>query len=97
MVAETLRKYPPNGILQRRTVKNYRVPDSNVVIPADTSIVVSIFGMHRDEKYYDNPREFRPERFSEEEKSKQTNYTYIPFGLGPRYCIGTYVRMYVDR
>lgn len=85
---ETLRKYPPLAVLQRRTLKNYKISDSDVVIPAGTSIVVSNYGLHMDEKYFDNPHEFRPERFTEEEKTKRPNYTYLPFGEGPRYCIG---------
>ncbi|XP_065214600.1 cytochrome P450 6k1-like isoform X3 [Planococcus citri] len=88
VIQETLRKYPSAAVLFRRTVKNYKVADSKVVIPAATPIVLSNYGLHMDEKYFDNPQEFRPERFSEEEKSKRQNYTYLPFGEGPRYCIG---------
>ncbi|XP_065214564.1 cytochrome P450 6k1-like [Planococcus citri] len=88
VIEESLRKYPPLSILSRRTSQNYKIRDSDVVIPAETSIIVSVYGIHSDEKYYDNPQEFRPERFTEEEKSKRPNFTYLPFGEGPRYCIG---------
>ncbi|XP_065207404.1 probable cytochrome P450 6a13 [Planococcus citri] len=88
VIDEILRKYPPNGILQRRAIKNYKIPNSDAVIPAGTAIIVSIYGLHCDEKYFDNPQEFRPERFTEEEKSKRLSCTYLPFGTGPRYCIG---------
>ena len=61
-----------------------------MIIPAHTSIIIPVYGIHLDQKYYDNPEEFRPERFTEEEKAKRPNYTYLPFGDGPRVCIGKY-------
>ncbi|XP_065205534.1 probable cytochrome P450 6a13 [Planococcus citri] len=87
VIAEALRKYPPLALLFRTAVQNYQVPGSKVIIPTGTQIIISINGLHMDEKYFDNPQEFRPERFSgvEEEKS----FTYLPFGDGPRYCIGS--------
>ena len=88
MWSETLRKYPPLSMLSRKTLKNYKVRNSDIIIPAGTSIVVSVYGIHMDEKYYDNPHEFRPERFTLEEIAKRPNYTYLPFGEGPRFCIG---------
>lgn len=45
-------------------------------------------GLHHDPEYYPNPEKFDPERFSEENKSKRPAYTYLPFGDGPRICIG---------
>ena len=59
-----------------------------MIIPANTSIIIPVYGIHTDEKYYDKPDEFRPERFTEEEKAKRSKYTYLPFGDGPRVCIG---------
>lgn len=85
---EILRKYPPLGMVIRQTNKNYKIPDTEIVIPADTSVVISVYGIHTDAKYYENPEEFRPERFTEQEKAKRPNYTYLPFGDGPRGCIG---------
>uniref|UniRef100_A0AAT9UU58 Cytochrome P450 6PZ21 n=1 Tax=Maconellicoccus hirsutus TaxID=177089 RepID=A0AAT9UU58_MACHI len=88
VIDESLRKYPSLAVLVRRTCKNYKIPDTDVIIPADMPIVISSFGLHYDEKYYDNPEEFRPERFTEEEKAKRPAFTYLPFGQGPRFCIG---------
>ena len=48
-----------------------------------------VIGIHRDEQYYPNPEVFDPERFNDENKSKIDPYTYIPFGVGPRNCIGS--------
>lgn len=83
-----MRKYPPVTFLFRECSKNYKIPDSDVVIPAKTSVIIPVYGMQWDEKYYDNPQEFRPERFTEEEKAKRPNYTYLPFGDGPKGCMG---------
>ncbi|RZC41682.1 p450 domain containing protein [Asbolus verrucosus] len=47
-----------------------------------------MFGLHYDEKYFPNPQKYDPERFSEENLSKLTPFSYIPFGEGPRNCIG---------
>uniref|UniRef100_A0AAT9UTJ8 Cytochrome P450 6PZ30 n=1 Tax=Maconellicoccus hirsutus TaxID=177089 RepID=A0AAT9UTJ8_MACHI len=88
VIDESLRKYPPLAVLFRRTSKNYKIPDTDIVLPADTPIAISSYGLHHDEKYYDNPEEFRPERFTEEEKAKRPSFAYLPFGQGPRSCIG---------
>lgn len=58
------------------------------VLEADTEVWLPIYGLHRDPKYFPNPDKFDPERFSEENISLITPYTYIPFGAGPRLCIG---------
>uniref|UniRef100_A0AAT9UU19 Cytochrome P450 6PZ10 n=1 Tax=Maconellicoccus hirsutus TaxID=177089 RepID=A0AAT9UU19_MACHI len=87
VIAETLRKYPPAPTLMRKSNENYKILNTNIIIPAGTSITIPIFGIHSDEKYYDNPEEFRPERFTKEEVAKRMNYTYLPFGGGPRVCI----------
>lgn len=75
------------GMLLRRCRQNYHVPETGA-IPSNTPTIVSIVGLHNDEKYYEKPNQFYPDHFTEEAKSKRPQYAYIPFGEGPRACIG---------
>ncbi|XP_018342212.1 PREDICTED: cytochrome P450 6k1-like isoform X2 [Trachymyrmex septentrionalis] len=85
---ETLRKYPPAPLFARRCEYKYRIPDSNVELPAGLRVVIPIYGLHHDPNYYPDPARFDPERFTEENKRMRHPYTYLPFGEGPRNCIG---------
>lgn len=53
------------------------------------AVWIPIYGIHSDPKYYPNPEKFDPERFSNENKHKINSSTYMPFGVGPRNCIGS--------
>nr|AKZ17695.1 cytochrome P450 monooxygenase CYP6BQ36 [Tenebrio molitor] len=85
---ETLRKYPPLSILLRQCTKDYIVPHTNIVITKGTDVAISAWGLHRDPEYYPNPEIFDPERFSEENTKARRPFTWLPFGEGPRLCIG---------
>ncbi|XP_057666256.1 probable cytochrome P450 6a14 [Diorhabda carinulata] len=88
VIYETMRKYPPAPVFLRKCTKTYRVPNSNVVIEEGLSVLIPCYGLHRDPEYFPEPDFFDPNRFSEENKSKIWDCTYIPFGDGPRNCIG---------
>ncbi|GJQ85986.1 Cyp6a9 [Trypoxylus dichotomus] len=88
VLQETIRKHPPITTLRRKCVKDYPIPNSNVIIEKGTSIYVPVLGFHHDPKYYPEPEKFLPERFSKENINKIVPYTYLPFGEGPRFCIG---------
>ncbi|XP_045472273.1 cytochrome P450 6k1-like [Harmonia axyridis] len=88
VISETLRKYPTLQFLMRKAVEDYRIEKINLQIKKGTRVYVSIQGMHRDPKYYPNPEVFDPERFSKENQAERHPLTYIPFGEGPRNCIG---------
>lgn len=86
--SETLRLYPILPFLMRRCNEPYQI-DENYTIEKGTRVIIPVLGLHRDPRYYENPREFNPERFTKEAKLERDHYTYLPFGEGPRSCIGT--------
>ncbi|KAH0550158.1 hypothetical protein KQX54_017803 [Cotesia glomerata] len=88
VMCETLRKYPPVNFTLRRSTQSYKFADINLTIPKGTTIWIPIFGIHYDSKYYKNPQVFDPERFNDEELNNRPQMSYLPFGLGPRNCIG---------
>lgn len=53
------------------------------------NITIPVFGIQRDPKYFENPDKFDPERFSPENKDRVDPNTFMPFGMGPRYCLGS--------
>nr|XP_034180232.1 cytochrome P450 9e2-like [Osmia lignaria] len=93
VISETLRLYPPSLLTDRTCVKKLELPPAmdgydGVTINPGESVWIPIFAIHRDPKYFPDPEKFDPERFSDENKNNIVPYTYIPFGLGPRQCIG---------
>ncbi|XP_042542689.1 cytochrome P450 3A9-like [Dipodomys spectabilis] len=86
VVNEVLRLYPIVGRLER--VCKADVEISGVVIPKNTVVMVPTYALQRDAKYWPEPEEFRPERFSKKNKESINPYIYMPFGVGPRNCIG---------
>lgn len=88
VINETLRKYPPVASLDRQCTKEYRNEEYGLVVPEGVPVAVSLFGLHRDPAVFPDPEKFEPERFSEENVKKIPNYYYMPFGEGPRNCIG---------
>ncbi|XP_060831919.1 cytochrome P450 6k1-like [Bombus pascuorum] len=88
VISETLRKYPPLAFLNRVTLANYKVPNSDLVIEKGTPIFISMMGSHHDPRYFPNPEKYDPFRFTEDAKSSRRNFVYFPFGEGFRMCIG---------
>lgn len=74
--------------LNRDCVKDYKLRDTDIVIEKGTALLISGIGIHRDPEFYPNPDEFDPDRFTDEEKQKRHPYVHLPFGEGPRNCIG---------
>ncbi|KMQ85974.1 cytochrome p450 9e2-like protein [Lasius niger] len=93
VLSETLRKYPPVVFNDRLCTKNYELPPAqpgykSVIVESNSVMMIPVYALHHDPKYYPNPNKFDPERFSEENKDNIVPYTYLPFGHGPRKCIG---------
>ncbi|CAH1104625.1 unnamed protein product [Psylliodes chrysocephalus] len=88
VIDETLRKYPAAPFITRQCVEDYVVPGTDIKIDKGVRVYIPIKGIHYDEEYYKNPEVFDPDRFTDENKQKLKPYAYIPFGEGPRMCIG---------
>ncbi|KAF5285149.1 hypothetical protein FQA39_LY16838 [Lamprigera yunnana] len=84
-IKETLRKYPPLPAHLRECTKDYKIPNSDVILEKGTAVIVPVYGIHHDNSYYVNPESFEPERFSGNPKMP---CVFSPFGDGPRTCIG---------
>lgn len=88
---ETMRLYPPAPSINRAPLVNdaWTSPKGETVtIEKDTTVLMMPWTLHRHEKLWDAPRAFRPERFLPENKVQLHKYQYLPFGAGPRVCIG---------
>lgn len=88
--AESLRLYPPAGLFFRECTKDYPIPDTDIVLQKGTIVWIPSGSLGRDPEYFQNPDSFQPERFSPEEKAKRDPFCHLPFGEGPRICIGKY-------
>lgn len=86
--------HPVAPLLDRMCTKNVTFPDHDLQIEEGTSILIPTFGLHFDADYFPDPDKFDPERFSEENKANIKPFTYLPFGEGPRNCIGKYEKNY---
>ena len=88
VMSETLRKYPPLTSLMRECVKDYKIPDSDLTLKKGTAVLIPVHAIHHDSRYYRDPDRFDPERFSPEAERERHNMAYLPFGVGPRNCVG---------
>ncbi|CAH1371210.1 unnamed protein product [Tenebrio molitor] len=86
---ETLRKYPSIPVIPRRCTKDYKIPQTNIILKKGTNVFIPLLGLHYDDEYYPDPEVFDPERFSEENKKTRPPLTWLAFGDGPRVCIGS--------
>lgn len=88
MILESLRKYPPVTDINRIADTDYKVEGTNHIIEAGTLIIVPVMALQHDPEYYPSPEKYDPERFSPHEIAKRNAYNFLPFGTGPRACIG---------
>lgn len=87
VVKESMRMLPPAWTLNARQA-NEDTQIGHYLIPKNKVVFISPYANHRNPKYFDKPNEFKPERFSPENEKSIPKHAYIPFGSGPRVCIG---------
>lgn len=82
--------YPPLPILHRKCTINYKIPGTDIVLSKGQRTIISTMGLHHDPEYYPEPQQFQPDRFSDQAKTEIPQFAYLPFGDGPRNCIGKF-------
>lgn len=83
---ETLRKYPIATVLNRYVTKDYKIENTKVTLKKGMLLLIPVYSIHRDPEFYPDPETFNPDRFDKENTMHPCSF--IPFGLGPRNCIG---------
>jgi len=86
VIEESMRLYPPAHTLARQAIAADEVLGSRV--PAGATVLVVPWLLHRKASIWERPDRFEPERFSPERAARRPRFAYIPFGAGPRICIG---------
>lgn len=87
VVQETLRLYPPAWVIGREALNDVMLGD--YMIPRGSQVLVSPYAQHRDPRWWSSPEQFLPERWMEE-AADRPRFAYMPFGGGPRTCIGNH-------
>ncbi|KAG5305742.1 CP6A2 protein, partial [Acromyrmex insinuator] len=85
---EVLRKYPPVTFLMRQPTKNYTFEGTKITLRKGQVVIIPNYAIQHDPNIYPDPEVFDPERFSEENVKQRNSMYYLPFGDGPRNCIG---------
>lgn len=85
---ETLRLFPPLTRIVRQASQKYFLADTGLELEKGTNIHISLYALHRDPELFADPEKFVPERFLSDNRAKLKPYSFLPFGAGPRSCIG---------
>ncbi len=84
-IEEGMRLYPPAYYIDRESIAKDEI--DGYEIPKNTMLLLAIYELHRDERFWDAPKDYVPERFDPSNKKDFSDY-YFPFGAGPRMCVG---------
>jgi cytochrome P450 len=91
VIQEGLRLYPPFWMIDRMAVADDQIGD--VRIPKGSTVIVYVYGAHHAASRWETPSKFDPNRFVKGSEKLRTPFTYLPFGGGPRGCIGNHYAM----
>ena len=86
VLAESMRLYPPAWALGRLALNDYEI--AGYVVPKKSLVLMSQYVMHHDSRYFPDPGRFDPERWTPAAREARPQFSYFPFGGGPRRCIG---------
>ncbi|MFN7023584.1 MAG: cytochrome P450 [Pseudorhizobium sp.] len=84
--SEAMRLYPPAPIITHTSLRDFKL--GGFVVPAGTVLFIPIYAVHRHTSLWSQPEVFDPDRFSPEAAKERHRFAYMPFGAGPRICIG---------
>jgi len=86
VLTESMRILPPAWAIGRRALVDHHA--GSYVVPAGSVVIVSPYLVHHDPRWYEDPEAFVPERWRDEERAGRPRNAYLPFGAGPRMCVG---------
>jgi cytochrome P450 family 6 len=84
--------YPPVTFINRECTKAFKLgtpSGASLEVEVGTPVIIPVYALHYDPANYPEPHIFNPDRFNEENKKIRHKYIYLPFGEGPRICLGT--------
>ena len=87
VLMESMRLYPPSWAIGRQAIENYNLANK-YVIPSGSVLIISQYLVHHDSRYFSQPDQFYPERWTPEFRASIPRFSYFPFGGGSRSCIG---------
>ncbi|KAG5329969.1 CP6J1 protein, partial [Acromyrmex heyeri] len=91
VINETMRLVPAALLMKKRCTEEFELKGSDGVVyrvPPGMKILISVQALHKDPQYWENPEEYDPERFNSDRKHNIDRFTFLPFGEGPRICVG---------
>jgi cytochrome P450 len=91
VIQEAMRLYPPVYTMFREPTEDVEL--SGYPIESGMTLMIPQWGVHRSERFYEDPETFDPERFRPERAKERPRFAYFPFGGGPRHCIGKHLAM----
>jgi cytochrome P450 len=92
VLQEALRLYPPGWLITRRSIEADEL--GGFPIAPRTDVFISPYMLHRHPQFWSEPEEFKPERFAGADAEERHKFSYIPFAVGPRHCIGENIAMF---